>query len=69
MAFVDVDCPVCRKLNIQVDLEETNGWMVCSHCGAEVVPTGYVHKVMKCQTFPLNIPEFTLDTVKNVLNH
>ena len=33
MHGVNVKCPDCGTLNIGLDLEETDGWMECEHCG------------------------------------
>lgn len=33
MKTYDVKCPVCGKLNVGLDLEETDGWMECDRCG------------------------------------
>ena len=35
MKQYDVMCPVCGKVNKGLYLEETDGWMICEHCGAE----------------------------------
>jgi len=29
----DMRCPVCGKVNHQLLLEETDGWMECEYCG------------------------------------
>ena len=34
MAY-DVKCPVCGTVNHSLNLEETEGRMICEHCGAE----------------------------------
>ena len=32
MRTYDVNCPVCGKLNRELYLEETKGWMECDQC-------------------------------------
>lgn len=34
MAY-DLKCPVCGTVNRRLNLEETEGRMICEHCGAE----------------------------------
>ena len=34
MAY-DVKCPVCGTVNRNLNLEETEGRMICEHCGSE----------------------------------
>ena len=29
----DVACPVCGRINCNLYLEETEGWMECEYCG------------------------------------
>ena len=36
MNLVDVKCPFCGTVNRSLDLEETDGWMECGHCGNAV---------------------------------
>ena len=31
----DEKCPVCGTVNHGVYLDETEGWMICEHCGRE----------------------------------
>lgn len=33
MKRYNIECPVCGKLNRQLFLEETDGWMECEYCG------------------------------------
>ena len=33
MKQYDVKCPVCRKLNKSLYLQETDGYLECDHCG------------------------------------
>ena len=33
MLAYDVICPVCGRINRDLYLEETGGWMECEHCG------------------------------------
>lgn len=69
MNLVDVECPLCRRLNIGIDLDETGGWMECIHCDVDVVPLGYIYKALKSWFKPMNIPEYTMDSVKNLVNN
>ena len=39
---VDVMCPVCGTVNKSLDLEETDGWMECEHCGQVTQHLKYV---------------------------
>lgn len=32
MKLFDVKCPLCGRVNHNLYLEETNGWMECEHC-------------------------------------
>lgn len=34
MTGYNVKCPVCGKVNVGLDLEETDGWMECDGCGS-----------------------------------
>ena len=36
MKQYDVKCPVCGKTNHGLFLQETEGWMECENCGADV---------------------------------
>ena len=38
----DVKCPICGTVNRSLDLEETDGWMECEHCGNTVQLMKYV---------------------------
>ncbi len=35
MKQYDMKCPNCGTVNRGLYLEETNGWMICEHCGVE----------------------------------
>ena len=37
----DVKCPVCGTVNKNLYLNETDGWMICENCGAEVKAMGF----------------------------
>lgn len=32
----DVKCPICDSLEKGLNLEETGGWFICSHCNGEI---------------------------------
>lgn len=36
MKTYDVECPICGKLNRNLYLEETDGWMECECCKSTV---------------------------------
>ena len=36
MKQYEVKCPVCGKTNHGLFLQETEGWMECENCGADV---------------------------------
>lgn len=36
MKRYDVKCPICGTVNKDLFLEETDGWMICEHCGQQV---------------------------------
>ena len=42
MNLVDVKCPFCGTINRSLDIEETDGWMECGHCGNAVQMMKYV---------------------------
>ena len=44
MKQYDVICPKCGTMNRGLYLEETDGWMICEHCHAEVHETDYNEK-------------------------
>lgn len=44
MKQYDVMCPICGTLNKGLFLEETDGWMECEHCHAEVMDGEYARK-------------------------
>ena len=33
MSRMDVKCPACGEINLELDLVETDGWMECEDCG------------------------------------
>ena len=41
MKQYDVICPNCGTMNRGLYLEETDGWMICEHCHAEVHEDDY----------------------------
>lgn len=47
MKQYDVMCPVCGTVNKGLYLEETNGWMICEHCGAESCFLGLIGSRIK----------------------
>ena len=51
MNAVDEKCPICGTLNKSLDLEETDGWMECEHCGNTVQILKYVktRRIPLCQ--------------------
>lgn len=40
----DVICPICKTTNKGLFLDETDGWMICEKCGAEVLDVKYAKK-------------------------
>ena len=42
MKPVDEKCPICGTLNKGLDLEDSDGWMECEHCGNTVQILKYV---------------------------
>ena len=52
MKQYDVMCPICGTLNKGLFLKETDGWMECEHCHAEVMDGEYARK--HTVTIPLN---------------
>ena len=61
MRRYDVKCPVCGKLNVSLDLEETDGWMECDRCGN-------VTQNLKAQK-ALLIPLFRADQVREIYHY
>lgn len=51
MKQYDVMCPECGTVNKGLYLEETNGWMICEHCGTESCSFGLIDN--KVVTIPL----------------
>ena len=43
----DVKCPLCGYINRGLDLDETNGWVECEHCGSDFVPGECLDRVMR----------------------
>lgn len=41
----DVKCPICGFINKGVNLEETDGWMICSKCGSDTKSIGRMPKI------------------------
>ena len=41
MKKTDVTCPICGKMNRDLYLEETDGWMECECCGNAVQVMDY----------------------------
>lgn len=54
MSATDVKCPICGTVNRSLDLEETDGWMECEHCG------NTVQLIRKIQ-----MPDFLADEMKD----
>ena len=57
----DVKCPICGTVNKGLYLNETDGWMICEHCGAEVKSTEYEN------TRSVRIPIYTLEQLSKRL--
>ena len=45
MITTDVKCPMCGKINHNLYLEETDGWMECERCGNLIKDIAYMKKV------------------------
>ena len=60
MKQYDVKCPVCGTLNKALYLDETDGWMICEHCGAESCSCElYDRKVVTLPLYNINnLPRF-----------
>ena len=43
----DMRCPVCGKMNHQLLLEETDGWMECEYCGETTQQLRRMWKIQK----------------------
>lgn len=44
MKRYDVKCPLCGTMNLNLYLEETNGWMECEHCQRTVKVLQFSHE-------------------------
>ena len=44
MKQYDITCPICGTLNKGLYLDETGGWMECSHCHSEIMDVEYARK-------------------------
>jgi transcription elongation factor Elf1 len=49
----DIKCPVCGQVEVKLNLEETDGWLICSKCKSEVQISGYE----KLYRIPVYTPE------------
>ena len=45
MKLYNAKCPLCGTENKNMYLEETDGWMECEHCHAEVRVEEFMEKV------------------------
>jgi transcription elongation factor Elf1 len=36
MSRYNIKCPLCGAMNMNVDMDETGGWMVCDKCKQKV---------------------------------
>ena len=62
MKLYDAKCPVCGTVNKDLYLEETDGWMICEHCGADV-------KAMELEnTQTVRIPVLTFEQLTRMLD-
>lgn len=43
----DEKCPLCGAMNMNLNLDETNGWFECENCKAVVNTLRVVKKVVK----------------------
>ncbi len=61
MKQYDVKCPVCGTLNKGLYLDETNGWMICEHCGSKVLSSSFDNReVAKLPVYDINnLPAFS----------
>ncbi len=55
----DVKCPICGNIEKGLNLEETNGWFIGSHCKNEV---GIIS-----ETYSAKIPLYTLKDLSSKL--
>ncbi len=59
MKTYDVRCPICGKLNRNLYLEETDGWMECDRCRstAKIRPVNEEHIIVPVNTVKWLQPE------------
>ena len=62
MKHYDFKCPVCETVNKDLFLEETDGWMICEHCGAEVEDKSFSKRQL------VRIPILTLEQLSRRLS-
>ena len=62
MAKSNVKCPICGQMNFGVDLEETEGWVECSNCKSDFMPSEHLQKIT---TNVVPIPEVTFRFRRN----
>lgn len=62
MKHYDFKCPVCGTVNKDLFLEETDGWMICEHCGAEVEDKNFAKSQL------VRIPILTLEQLTRHLS-
>lgn len=55
-------CPICGRLNRNLCMDETGGWMECSKCGSAVHLPEYAHtsmiSVCTPEQAPVGLPQF-----------
>ena len=54
-------CPVCKAKNMDLFLEETDGWMVCEKCGRQVRVMEFIK--------PVKLPVYTMEHVSEMLKN
>ncbi len=53
MKKYDVVCPLCGHINRNMYLDETDGWMECSHCHNTVLSMSYPRRMVRIPVIEL----------------
>lgn len=53
MKTYNVTCPICGQLNLNLILEETDGWMECENC-KQLTRAIKTEKMVRIPVFPMH---------------
>lgn len=61
----DIVCIFCGHLNKGLDLDETNGWVECEHCGHDFAPGECLDKVRQSTYSVMSPVDFIMLQLKD----